>query len=362
MAMEKSVDSVVRSYDLPKNIEERLIRIAQRRIEELQLFSFDEQYEYIAHLVEKFTTKPSASLDATIRGENGDLRLYDIIAAPEERPFEPISEMEEEKLIPVTIVPDLLKNKISEKSSAVLGQLLQTISPEQRLGIFPTTVVENAEEINARLEELAAQYEVEGRLVIPRRPITYITFDPLSIRFGRRSFEGNPLKYFRENYGGHKGLTRSQLEKEDASLYMTLLTHHQIEKAIPETVRRRFTHSELELLRRNVHEKVPIEKIIKALKRPRRDVVRRLKSLSKGNHDGRDSTVIENYLRQNRGKRRFLPDPLAYFRENESKYSQVRSRSDLSLFDQSLYCALRNSGQLDEAIPKVYGPWEKKKS
>ena len=47
----------------------------------------------------------------------------------------------------------------------------------------------------------------------------------------RRQFNGDPLTFFNEHYKNKK-LTRSQLQKEDISLYQTLRKYGQLEKAI----------------------------------------------------------------------------------------------------------------------------------
>lgn len=53
----------------------------------------------------------------------------------------------------------------------------------------------------------------------------------------RRSFGGNPLAYFREHYGD-RNMTRSQLEREDKSLYNALRRTDQMGSAIPKTILR----------------------------------------------------------------------------------------------------------------------------
>ena len=108
------------------------------------------------------------------------------------------------------------------------------------LNISPEELAENAAQIQERLSEVVYKYERDGRLVLPARTIVAIRFTPLSIRFGRRNYNGNPLGYFLEHKDDYGGMSRAELASFDGGLYRVLRKHRQLSEAIPTTLRRTF--------------------------------------------------------------------------------------------------------------------------
>ena len=56
MLDKEQISIILETYDLDQRVKEKIRRIVIRRIDELDLGSFDKAYEYIANLVEKFQT------------------------------------------------------------------------------------------------------------------------------------------------------------------------------------------------------------------------------------------------------------------------------------------------------------------
>ena len=54
MVSETLVKEIVGTYSLPQKLEDKIIRIATRRIDELCISGFDSTYRYIDQLIEKF--------------------------------------------------------------------------------------------------------------------------------------------------------------------------------------------------------------------------------------------------------------------------------------------------------------------
>ena len=68
---------------------------------------------------------------------------------------------------------------------------------------------------------------------MPARPIKRVKFNPLSITFGQRSYDGDPLRFFLEHRDAYEGMNRTQLSKRDPGLYVALRTAGQLDEAIP---------------------------------------------------------------------------------------------------------------------------------
>jgi hypothetical protein len=274
MAPEETVRWILSTYDLPERLEKRLTWIAVARLEELFLTCFDDQYRYIDSLVDRFTRRNwewrEVSLDA-LTYEDGRRSLQELIPdfqgdsrgtdpeggicwnlgayydeLPDQRslcPEGPRGETDDTDPSEHEHTLRTLRNHLDPVQYEFVEHLLQN---NQGNGyVCESFVTRNLEEIQRRLDELAAKYQVDGRIVFPPQPILDIRFHPLRIRFGRRSsITRNPLRHWRRYRHIYRGLRRKDLFRIDQSLYQALRAAHQLDQVIPETYRRRSMNRE----------------------------------------------------------------------------------------------------------------------
>ncbi len=234
------VRGIVETYDLSPKLEERIVWIASERIDELSIHGFDEVYRYISGLIEKFqmhyAERLALRLDKPIETRFGE--IYPSIGV-EDRDLSSLFEGQEPKEIPERIsineAISILERRMDEHSCELMRQLLHQGSSGGYLplNISPEEIIENLPAIQLRLEELAYQYEKDGKIVTPPRPIIAVRFDPLAIRFGRRRYNGNPLAFFRAHPDVYEGRSRTEFERFDGGLCTSLRKYRQIDEAIP---------------------------------------------------------------------------------------------------------------------------------
>ncbi len=282
---EYPIEYIVQSYQLPPHLERKIISIAKTRTEELKLFSFEAQYDYVAYLVERFTSHRTMSLDAPL---SEDKTLYDLIRV-EDANLKMLLDSPSEELLLVQKLPKLLRHWMSSDALGVLQQLLQRTSQSRVLNISQEEVIRRATCIQESLEQLAKRYGCDGKLIIPQRPITYVSFNPLQIKFGNRRYCGNPLAYYLAHQDIYGGMSRGELAQFDAGLYNTLRRYGQ-------------------------HVVIPKKKL----------------------------TMRDKF-------RRYEPDPLTYFEAHIDEYRGL-TRTQLNQLHRGLWGALKRHGQLDEAI------------
>lgn len=103
----------------------------------------------------------------------------------------------------------------------------------KKLPMMLDNALPNIPQLKERLEKMVKKFKINDQIVIPRKHIIEISFEPyFTIKSKRRDFEGNPLKFFNENIETYGQLSRSQLEVVDQTLYVALLKHRQIDMAI----------------------------------------------------------------------------------------------------------------------------------
>lgn len=269
MATEETVRWILSTYDLPERLETRLTWIAVARLEELFLARFDDRYRYIDSLVDCFTRSNwkwrEVSLDALayedgrrslqefIPDSQGDSRgtdpeggiCWNLGAYSDELPDQwslcpekPRGETDDTDPSKHEHTLRTLKNHLDPVQYEFVEHLLQN---NQGNGyVREPSVTRNLEEIQSRLDELAAKYQVDGRIVFPPQPILDIRFHPLRIRFRRRSsITKNPLRHWRRYRHIYQGLRRNDLFRIDQGLYQALRAAHQLDQVIPETYKRR---------------------------------------------------------------------------------------------------------------------------
>lgn len=346
MPNQKAIEFIVKSYSLSPRLEERIIQIALRRVNELSISGFNDIYSYITGLVEAFnmpfTEKLAMRLDSAVR--DSKKTFHELIGQDELAAGfadEDEEETEEDKLgeMPLDDIICRLEGKLGQKELDVLKQLSLQYG-HLSLPCDITTIEENADDIAERLKQLIQTYERDGKFIMPKRPIIYIRFNPLAIRFGKRRYNGNPLAYFREHIKTYKGMSRKELSRYDQSLYLSLCKSNQIVIAIPHTKRKIVT-------------KEDIPAIIQAHASCDGNA-----SLAARNLQYSPSVILRQWKLRglsclgNKGKDRGRyadKDPLILFKEQQ-KYANM-NRRELAMYDPGLYRKLHRAGKIDEAIP-----------
>ena len=157
----------------------------------------------------------------------------------------------------------------------------------------------------------------------------------------------NLLNYFRQHIEVYGGLSRSDLGHFDIGLYLKLLKSGQLDQAIPQKrilprILYRGHESPLAYFRANQE---------------------RFYGMNSRDLRKTDSGLADALYRRNqdhvaiptmRRMRQYRGNPILVFQANKSL--KGLSRSQLKRTDQSLYVKLRQTGQLDAAIPEVQNP------
>jgi hypothetical protein len=295
------VQEIIDTYELPSGLAEKLVRIATQKIEEIGISGFEDTYDYIAELELKFRgfnrgqkltscfdDKPKDNLSLHERLGTEDINLQELIEGPESQEV---------------LVEGITASRALEALEGVVDQGIFSIMKklfsgyiQVQLTLTGEQVTSLQDEIMGRAEQVLNQYLVDGRLMIPRRPIRSVQFDPkLKVTFDRRRYYGNPLAFFQENIDFYGDMSRTQLQDIDHGLYSVLLSTGQLSEAIPTDERFK-------------------------------------------NHDGGD------------GAYRGYDSPLDYFKAHEDELKDL-TKGKLESKDQGLVIALRGWGQLDEIFP-----------
>ncbi len=177
---EKTIEAIVRTYNLPVKKRNKIISIAIQQSGSFEGFS--DAYEYINFLVERFHQTPYAErfftkLDHLVR-DNSNTKFHELI-----------------------YILDYLEE-------------------------------DNQRDLKTKLKNL----KQKGQSILGR-PIVQI--EPF-IKFGRRKYNKNPLALFRE-HKFYENKTRTQLFKIDSGMYEALRRHNQLHLAIPNIISPGFT-------------------------------------------------------------------------------------------------------------------------
>lgn len=324
---------IINTYDLPPSLKPKIISIAEQRIGELSLGSFDKQYRYISELIYKFTIpyseKFALPLDAPIN-ECSNTQFHEIIENKLQL-LEEISEVSPSEAF------DCLEKKLEEPHTKIISHLLKRSNGFVLEECFSKEILKNPEEIKKRLEILQ-KYGKKGKLILPPPHIYFIALNPLAKKFGQRRYNGNPLAFLK-SHPEYENLTRDQLHKYDRALYVALHRTKQINQ-IPKGHSYHEFPTPLDFLKANPeYENITKEDLHKknralyvALRR-----ANQLNLLPK-------KISSKNY--------RGFSNPLECFRVF---YKDCKiSRIDLFNKDKDLYRALIRTHQLNNAIPENY--------
>lgn len=331
---------IIDTYDLPSSLKQRIILIAERRIEELSLGSFDKQYRYISGFIDKFivpySEKFALSLDAPLM-DGSNTTLQEILEGENK-------EINLSKGFLTKKILECLEGKLDVEHIGVIRKLIEKCDEDFLNDIFSEGVLLNTDEVKWRIEELVQRYGKDGHIVLPTHPI--YTTRLLPIRFGvrNRKYNGNPLFFFKRNQGVYGWIKkRGELSIFDYALYKALKRHGQLAEAIPKSYRG--FPSPLQFLKSN-------PKYSNLTKGQLRKTDRALYvALFRAGQLHFLSETIRSKIYQKKEYREF-PNPLEYFKAHSELHNLTRSQ--LAETDEGLYNALRKRNQLQKAIPKDY--------
>ena len=227
MVNEYSVRYIVQTYDLPRNLETKLIYIASKTVEQTQLANFKDQYEYIAYLVEKFTRPRLPTAYFTVHHPTRLRALYGVDEHQSQENETTNQPQEAERVL------RLLAYQLETPQFEFVERLVRKAGcnyvPD------PVYVYANFDQVKDKLDELEKRFGDRGVIRLPARPIEHISFNPLAIAFKPRKYNGNPLQFFYKHWDVYAGLTRSELRSFDSGLYRALCRANEMDEAIPST-------------------------------------------------------------------------------------------------------------------------------
>lgn len=189
-SVEDTVKYILKTYELPPQLEEKITRIATMKANDLCLFNFDDIYSYISDLIDRFR-RPYQERFFLKLGRpitDGTKNTFHEIIEGGKHEYQEELFAEELNLVPISEMPKILEGHLDDRYIGLLSQLVSLYenSNGNSLNFFPEKALANAEQIQERLEELAEHYGASGGLIIPKRKIFSIKFNPLVIRFGKR--------------------------------------------------------------------------------------------------------------------------------------------------------------------------------
>lgn len=239
MTTDELVRQIVWTYELPPKLEERITRIATQRMHERRHNLYpntpEALYNDIAHLVEAFGAPYGArlplSLDLPV-AFGSDTTFHEFIGE-EDRRLSKFFEDERQSGMPLQEIVEILKGRIDSPYLDVVHRLLSSRNEKGGLILDVAPDKIDTRRVQDRLKELIDRFTINGKLVVPARPIQQVSFEPLNIEFGVRRFKGDPLTFFYEHRNVYEQLTRVQLYRVDRGLYETLRKHGQLDRAIP---------------------------------------------------------------------------------------------------------------------------------
>lgn len=60
---------------------------------------------------------------------------------------------------------------------------------DMRFDVSPDNLSNGAESIGQRIRQVAQRYETDGIVIVPKRPVISISFEPFSVRFGQSRYD-----------------------------------------------------------------------------------------------------------------------------------------------------------------------------
>jgi hypothetical protein len=235
MAPENVVELLVRSYDLPVKLEERVLQIAQAEVREQDLISPEEQFYCVEEIVERFQRnwrEERAIRFDEAQFEEGSRTNHEVIANTTYEPSELIEMAEDSPHVTVGKVFEILEDHFDDVSLEFLKRALK-VGKDIILDIPEDRIQERAPWVLEKLQSLVQKYTRNGKVVLPPRQIKNIRFcDGLEIDFVRRDFGGDPLAFYLEHLEVYEGMGKTELFDFDYGLYAALFDTGKIDSVI----------------------------------------------------------------------------------------------------------------------------------
>jgi len=178
---EDLIRSVVNTYNLSEVAKAKLTGFLFFRIKDIGIQSFDEVYSYIDKFAfDSELMQPSRprSLDKDIL--EGTRTLHDIVGK-EDSFTKDILNTNPPRNISGEEVLNYLSGAVDKQDVRVLSELIADSDIE--FEVSPEYLLRNAEEISRRTREVSQRYEKNGIVLLPKRPIVSISFNPFDVQF-----------------------------------------------------------------------------------------------------------------------------------------------------------------------------------
>ena len=328
----------------------------------------DAEYRYrlIAKIVEnqeyKFNFKTwNKVIDPTDSNAHFDNPVLKIIGTDDPQLVKFIDGSPDDELLqlPLDDIIQLLNGHTSKRNLELLRYISKMgVSHDiAALRMHPDQLISNIHRIEEKLDALVSEFEREGKLVIPARPIIQIDWMPdLHIRFGKRDWSrmdgtAPALEWFNRYGHVYHGMSRYELFKKDSGLYKRLERENTLDKAIPKSMIRDYSaKSALEYFKEEYAEKKITRRQLK-----KDDPYLYNKLLKEHTLDEAipKKTAIFDLRKTDAEKsesQQFIGQwALDYFKEN---YAGIEiTRSKLKRENNTLYQILLKDGTLEIAIP-----------
>ena len=177
------VSYVLDTYDLSEEQREKLARTSLFRLRDDGITNFDEAYTYIDTLAMRAQSRHRArmrSLDENI-GET-KRTLHEIIGKEDDGIRRLFEEGQERKKLSGQEVIEYLFYCLDRQDIDVLSRLMEGQKVEFDVSL--DYLLDNAEQIGERIRGVYERYEQDGVILLPRRQIVSVSFDPFEIEFG----------------------------------------------------------------------------------------------------------------------------------------------------------------------------------
>ncbi len=226
--MQDVLSQIVKSYELPPLLEQRVIRIASQGIQYHSLHSFDEMYAYVDRLIERIKERDEpklARLDHPLRSDD-DRTLSDIIADTRT----PTDETTPAYQLAKTAFDSKLQLMFPLLSPAERKLMLSLLeNPSHHY--FREESFDDVTALKERLGVLAKIVKEDKRFLHPERPIVAVSLDPErpSVRWGSRDYGGNPAAYRDKHIKVYGAMSRTELEAFDPGLHGALVRSGQMD-------------------------------------------------------------------------------------------------------------------------------------
>jgi len=208
MLTETDLDYILSTFEISEKVSRKVRYIVDSELKEVGFPHFDLLYRRIADLVEVYAhghyeERFMVRLDQK-KSPDDNRTLHDLLGRNDENFIQiegdDSSSTEDHRgRISLGDAVDMLFGELPPEEAELLRQLSKN-SSEEDLFLSEQEVLGFVPKVREGLHKLLHEYGKDGRLLIPRRPIVEVKWDPnLRVKFGRRDFNGSPLQFFLDN-------------------------------------------------------------------------------------------------------------------------------------------------------------------